>query len=65
MGPDALIAGMTATLSAGICDPEIVAVQARWSQRPVSEAASQITRPERPAPSLHGYDELLVNAGAR
>lgn len=65
MGSDALIAGMTATLSAGICDPEIVAVEARRSQRPVSEAASQTTRPERPAPSLHGYDELLANAGAR
>ncbi|MEX1264317.1 MAG: IS21 family transposase [Actinomycetota bacterium] len=68
MGPDAVIAGMTATLSAGICDPEIVAVEARRSQRPVSPADTAITRPssaERPAPSLHGYDELLVNAGAR
>lgn len=64
MAPDALIAGMNASLSAGSCDPDVVAVEARRSGRPVS---SPITAPEplaRQAPSLEGYDELL-KAGAR
>lgn len=68
MAPEALVAGMNATLSAGICDPDVVAVEARRSERPVSTVSSPITHPERlerQAPSLEGYDELLAKAGAR
>ncbi len=71
MGTAAVVAGMSAALSAGTCDPQIVAVEARRSCEPNGAAVGsgpiqgeKMARSEREAPSLAGYDELLTIAGA-
>ncbi len=66
---DAVLAGIDAALAAGRCDPDLVAVEARRYLDGGRAAASVPPIPatvpvdERPAPTLHGYDELL-GAGA-
>jgi transposase len=67
----AVLAGIDAALTAGRCDPDLVAVEARRHQDSTRRAASApVTSPtatvpvdQRPPPTLHGYDDLL-EAGA-
>ena len=63
----AVIAGMTAALKSGSVDPDVVAVEARHllqaetTPRPVPLPVT-VAPLDRPAPSLTGYDQLLVGA---
>lgn len=62
----AVIAGMQAALRIGSVDPELVAVEARRAQDRVPAVAPVVPigarLDQRPAPSLSGYDSLLVVA---
>jgi len=59
---EAIVAGLEAAICMGSVDPAIVAIEARrYCDKPTSpviEIAS-VSRFDRPAPSLDGYDELL------
>ena len=65
---DAVLAGIDAALSAGQCEPDLVAVEARRHHDTTRSAPAADSAPEipasvggdlRPAPTLHQYDELL------
>jgi transposase len=66
---DAVTAGMDAALAIGNVDPDLVALEARraTSERsagdpvPLPATAPAAAAIERPAPSLAGYDQLLVS----
>lgn len=70
MPASAIVAGMNASLTIDNFDPDLVAVQARYSMSthntalPVSipDTASPNATVDRPAPSLAGYDQLLNGA---
>jgi len=63
----AVVAGMTAAMTIGSVDPDVVAVEARRSLEPADRPA--VVAPigarlaHRPAPTLGRYDELLSGAG--
>jgi transposase len=61
----ALVVGMEAALGVGSVDPTVVVIEARRAAGDVSAAVVPIgalSRFDRPAPSLSGYDELLQAA---
>ena len=64
---EAVLAGIEAALTAGRCDPDVVAMEARRhldlarGAPPVPASAAPVD--DRPVPTLRGYDELL-EAGA-
>lgn len=71
MGSGPVIAGIAAALSAGVCDPAVVAVEARRScepsgapMEPSADQGAPMAHLQRPTPSLQGYDELLSIVGA-
>jgi hypothetical protein len=59
----AVIAGMTAALTAGSVDPEVVLVEARRAAEAAPPAPvvpiGVLARFDRPKPTLDGYDQLL------
>jgi transposase len=58
----AVIAGMTAALTAGSVDPAVVAIEARRTTEPSAPAVAigeGFTRFDRPAPQIGHYDQLL------
>jgi len=69
MPAHAVLAGMAAALTSGRHDPDLVAVEARRHLTgpttpaavalPAAAAPAARTDTDRPAPSLHSYDELL------
>jgi transposase len=76
MNTDQVLAGIGGALAVGCVDPEVVAVEARAardraetqeSTAPVIpiDVARTGSAGQRPAPSLHSYDELLAAGGAR
>jgi len=60
---DALVAGMARALSAGSIDAAVIAIEARRAEEPAIAAVVPIgeglSRFDRPAPSIAGYDDLL------
>jgi hypothetical protein len=59
----AVVAGMAATLAAGVVDPKVVAVEARRAAdgSPVEVVPiGELARYDRPAPALGRYDALLA-----
>jgi transposase len=58
---EAVVAGIEAALAVGSIDPEVVIVEARRACERSGPPASIVglTRFDRPAPSLAGYDDLL------
>lgn len=63
---EAVIAGINATLSSDIINPDLVAMEARRAihpeqQPPLIVSVGQAVS-DRPAPSLAGYDQLLAGA---
>jgi hypothetical protein len=58
----AVVAGIEAALSVSCVDAQVVLVEARRATEEVAERPALpvgLTRFDRPAPSLSGYDELL------
>ncbi len=59
----AVLAGIDVALTAGSCQADLVAVEARrhldHSRVPAPNPAAATTPDQRPLPTLHGYDELL------
>jgi hypothetical protein len=62
----AVVAGLSAAATLGSVDPDLVAVEARRADHPRTGtlAAAPAPDPERPLPSLTGYDDLLRGATA-
>jgi hypothetical protein len=58
---EAVVAGIQGALAVGSLDPDVVAVEARRAtEQPVhSPGVTGLSRFDRPAPSLDGYDDLL------
>jgi hypothetical protein len=62
-----LLAAMRRAVTAGVLDPALVLIDAR---RHMATAVAPVipidglTRYDRPAPTLAGYDELIAGAGA-
>lgn len=60
---DALVAGMARALAAGSIDPAVIAIEARRAEEPtgarVVPIGEGLSRFDRPAPSIAGYDDLL------
>jgi transposase len=60
---DALVAGMQRALTAGSIDPAVVAIEARRVHEPAAATVvpmeEGLSRFDRPAPSIAGYDDLL------
>ena len=69
MPPGVVTAGMTAALTVGSVDPEVVAIECRRVQdhhQPVDAVVIPITTARtghRPAPTLDSYDTLLATGG--
>ncbi len=71
LGASAVLAGIDAALTAGRCDPNLVALEARRNQDTTRRAAAApavtptaaVPADQRPVPTLHGYD-ALPEAGA-
>lgn len=66
----AVIAGMQATLGVGCVDVDVVVLQARLALTPTEDAVvvpigGHLSRYDRPAPRLDGYDALLAAARDR
>ena len=64
---EALIVAMTAAVSSGIADPQVIMIEAR--RRASGQAAPVIpigalARYDRPAPALDVYDQLLTGSSA-
>jgi hypothetical protein len=63
----ALTAAMTAAVSAGITDPQVIVIEARrrasGQSAPVIEIGA-LARYDRPAPALDAYDQLLPGSTA-
>jgi hypothetical protein len=62
-----LTAAMDTAVTTGLLNPDVVIIEARRSahthQAPPVPIGAGLTRYDRPAPSLTGYDELLTTAG--
>ena len=59
---DSLLAGIASALAVGCVDPEVVAIEARKvAERAVAPVVpiGALSRYDRPAPTLNGYDTLL------
>ncbi len=59
---DAVVAGIEGALAVGSLDPDVVIVEARRAterSRRVATELPDLTRFDRPTPSLNGYDDLL------
>jgi hypothetical protein len=58
-----LVAGMQRALTAGSIDPAVIAIEARRAHEPavatVVPIGEGLSRFDRPAPSIAGYDDLL------
>jgi hypothetical protein len=64
---EALVAAMTAAVSSGIADPQVIVIEAR--RRASGQATPVIpigalARYDRPAPGLDAYDQLLTGSSA-
>jgi transposase len=60
---DSLVAGIVRALTAGSIDPAVIAIEARRAHEPavatVVPIGEGLSRFDRPAPSIAGYDDLL------
>src|SRR5918994_1471959 len=60
---DSLVAGIVQALTAGSIDPAVIAIEARRAHEPavatVVPIGQGLSRFDRPAPSIAGYDDLL------
>ncbi|MGH2576689.1 MAG: IS21 family transposase, partial [Actinomycetota bacterium] len=58
-----LVAGIVQALTAGSIDPAVIAIEARRAHEPavatVVPIGEGLSRFDRPAPSIAGYDDLL------
>ena len=68
VGPEQMAGAVAGALAAGAHDGRAVALLARRAARApapaITDLPERLARPERPAPGLEGYDQLL-DGGAR